>query len=516
MTEMETPNEEQLAKLERLKTNLKELGSVAVAFSSGVDSTFLLKTAHDLLGERAVAVTARSGFFPKRELQEAQDFCAREGITQITVELDALQIEGVAQNPPDRCYRCKRALLKKIIEAARERGIAFVAEGSNLDDEGDYRPGMRAVAELGILSPLRAAGLSKKDIRALSKKMGLPTWDKPSFACLASRFVYGETITEEALSRVEQAEQLFLDRGFRQVRVRVHGNLARVEIPEEEFEKLAEGETRAELADRLKKLGFSYAALDLEGYRTGSMNETLEKQTPYSRTERLLGSRATEILQKSRVAVFGIGGVGGYAVEALARSGVGAFDLIDSDRVCLSNLNRQIIATHRTIGQYKVDAMKERILEINPNAQVEVHRCFFLPKTQDAFDFSKYSYVIDAVDTVAAKIELVLQAQRAGVPVISSMGAGNKLDPCAFEVADLYETSVCPLAKVMRRELKKRGVERLKVVYSKEEPVCPAQQEAGQDARGAAPGSVAFVPSVAGLVIAGEVIKDLTGNNRKV
>lgn len=243
----------------------------------------------------------------------------------------------------------------------------------------------------------------------------------------------------------------------------------------------------------------------------------------FSRTELLLGKSAMEKLKNSRVAVFGIGGVGGYTVEALVRSGVGAVDLVDSDKVCLTNLNRQIIATESSIGKYKVDVMRERIRDINPEAEVNVHKCFYLPETRHEFDFSQYSYVVDAVDTVTAKIQLVMDAKEAGVPIISSMGAGNKLDPAAFQVADIYKTSVCPLAKVMRRELKKRGIKKLKVVYSQELPLTPAweedpdcreDQEAGaagpaSGARRALPGSVAFVPSVAGLIIAGEVIKDL-------
>ena len=246
----------------------------------------------------------------------------------------------------------------------------------------------------------------------------------------------------------------------------------------------------------------------------------------FARTQLLLGTEGLEKLAKARVAVFGVGGVGGYVVEALARSGVGAFDLIDNDTVCLSNLNRQIIATQNTIGQYKVDVMKERILSINPEAVVNARRCFYLPETADQFDFSEYSYVVDAVDTVTAKIDIILQAQKAGVPVMSSMGAGNKLDPTKFLVADIYKTSVCPLAKVMRRELKKRGVKKLKVVYSTEEALTPMtetasgeqgssdQTGAGQNgsSRRSTPGSIAFVPSVAGLIIAGEVIKDLTKN----
>ena len=224
----------------------------------------------------------------------------------------------------------------------------------------------------------------------------------------------------------------------------------------------------------------------------------------FSRTEILLGQEAMDRLAQSRVAVFGIGGVGGYVCEALARSGVGALDLIDNDRVCLSNLNRQIIATHRTIGRYKTEVMRERILDINPLVKVNVHQCFFLPENADAFSFEAYDYVVDAVDTVTAKIELVMRARENNVPVISSMGAGNKLDAAAFRVADIYETKVCPLAKVMRRELKKRGVDRLKVVYSEEEPI-----RVSADPGRRTPGSVAFVPSVAGLIIAGEVVKDL-------
>ncbi|MBR5565135.1 MAG: tRNA threonylcarbamoyladenosine dehydratase [Roseburia sp.] len=220
----------------------------------------------------------------------------------------------------------------------------------------------------------------------------------------------------------------------------------------------------------------------------------------FSRTEGLLGEEAVKHLHNCRVAVFGVGGVGGFTVEALARSGVGIIDIIDKDTVCESNLNRQIIALHSTIGQDKVDVLKQRIFDINPNAIVYAHKCFFLPETRNQFDFSQYDYVVDAVDTVTAKIELVMACKEAGVPIISSMGAGNKLNPTAFEVADIYKTSVCPLARVMRRELKKRDIKKLKVVYSKEEPVV----------RREIPASIAFVPSVAGLIIAGEVIKDLT------
>lgn len=239
----------------------------------------------------------------------------------------------------------------------------------------------------------------------------------------------------------------------------------------------------------------------------------------FSRIERLVGSEAMEKLYHSKVAVFGIGGVGGHAAEALVRSGIGAIDLIDSDDVAVSNINRQLIATHSTVGRKKVEVMKERLLDIYPEVQVEAHACFFLPETEARFDFAQYDYVIDAVDTVTAKLALAEACQKAGTPIISSMGAGNKLDPTAFEVTDIYKTSVCPLAKVMRRELKKRGIKKLKVVYSKEEALTPIESpDAVNDevrTRRATPGSVAFVPSVAGLIIAGEVIKDLIATEGK-
>ena len=233
----------------------------------------------------------------------------------------------------------------------------------------------------------------------------------------------------------------------------------------------------------------------------------------FSRTELLLGKAAMERLAGCRVAVFGIGGVGGYVCEALARSGVGALDLIDNDTVCQSNINRQIVATQKTVGRYKTEVMKERILDINPDAVVNTCNCFFLPENASDFPFEKYDYVVDAIDTVTAKIELVLQCQKLGVPIMSSMGAGNKLDPTLFRVADIYKTSMDPLAKVMRRDLKARGVKKLKVVYSEETPIVPAEsEEAPSESRRSTPGSVAFVPSVAGLIIAGEVIKDLIRN----
>lgn len=246
----------------------------------------------------------------------------------------------------------------------------------------------------------------------------------------------------------------------------------------------------------------------------------------FSRTQLLFGAEAMEKLYHARVAVFGIGGVGGYTAEALARSGIGTLDLIDDDKVCLTNINRQIFATRKTVGQYKVDVAEQRILDINPDAVVHTYKTFYSPDTAEQFDFTLYDYVVDAIDTVTGKLELVEQAEKAGVPIISSMGAGNKLDPTAFEVADIYETSVCPLARVMRRELKKRGIKKLKVVYSKEPAmtpiddmavgcrancICPPGTERTCTQRRQVPGSNAFVPPVAGLIIAGEVVKDIAG-----
>lgn len=250
----------------------------------------------------------------------------------------------------------------------------------------------------------------------------------------------------------------------------------------------------------------------------------------FSRTQLLLGAEAMETLHNKRVAVFGIGGVGGYVCEALVRSGIGAFDLIDDDKVCLTNLNRQIIATRKTVGQYKVDVMRDRMLDINPDVKINTYKCFFLPENADEFPFSEYDYVVDAVDTVTAKIELIMRAQKEGVPIISAMGAGNKLDAGKFKVADIYDTKVCPLARVMRRELKKRNVKKLKVVYSEEEPIrpiedmsiscrthciCPPGAAHKCTERRDIPGSTAFVPAVAGLMIAGEIVKDLCKTVKK-
>ena len=229
------------------------------------------------------------------------------------------------------------------------------------------------------------------------------------------------------------------------------------------------------------------------------------EESQFSRTELLLGEKSVEKLAKKRIAVFGVGGVGGFVCEGLVRAGIGEIDIIDKDTVAVSNLNRQLIALHSTVGQNKVDVLEERLKDINPKLILRKYKCFFLPETSDNFDFKQYNYVVDAIDTVTGKIELVLKAEEAGVPIISAMGAGNKLDPTAFQVADIYKTSVCPLARVMRRELKKRGIEKLKVVYSKEEPVKPVFAEGEETV----PGSVSFVPSVMGLIIVGEIVKEL-------
>ncbi|MDD5806559.1 MAG: ATP-dependent sacrificial sulfur transferase LarE [Eggerthellales bacterium] len=268
-------NEKLGEKYQALLEYLESLGSVAVAFSGGVDSTFLLHAAQDALGGNVVAVTFTSPLFPERELKEAAAFCKAAGIRQVMVGSRELEIEGFAQNPTNRCYLCKRELLGKIGQVAQAEGAAAVVEGSNLDDEADYRPGLQAVAELGIKSPLRAVGLTKAEIRGLSCRFGLPTWDKQSFACLATRFPYGDQISEAKLQMVDKAEQLLFDLGFRQARVRIHGNLARIEILPEEFSRFMEEDVRIRVDAAFREYGFAYVTLDVRGYRTGSMNEVI-------------------------------------------------------------------------------------------------------------------------------------------------------------------------------------------------------------------------------------------------
>ena len=269
------PSREQLKKYAMLVETLKSLGSAVVAYSGGVDSTLLLFAAREALGEGVLAATASSATFPERELKEAEAFCRAQGIQQTVFPSEELSVEGFKHNPRNRCYLCKRELFGKILNIQREQGLAAVLEGSNRDDDGDYRPGLQAVSELGILSPLRTCGFTKADIRTLSNHLGLPTWNKQSFACLSSRFPYGDTISEEKLSMVDRAEQCLLDMGFHQVRVRIHDNLARVELTPDQFPRFLEEETRTHIAERFKAIGFAYTVLDILGYRTGSMNEVL-------------------------------------------------------------------------------------------------------------------------------------------------------------------------------------------------------------------------------------------------
>ncbi len=265
-------------KFEKLKSILKDLEGVAIGFSGGVDSTFLVKVAYDVLGSRAIAVTSTIASFPKRELDEACAFARELGIEHIIIKSDEFKIQGFAENSKDRCYYCKKAVFTKIIDLAKQRGISYVLDGSNLDDTGDYRPGAKAAEELKIISPLKIAGMTKNDIRLLSKELGLPTWDKPAYACLATRVPYGQTITYEMLKMIEEAEDFLIDKGFKQVRVRHHGETARIEVSPEERHKFFNEEFMDEVSNKLKEIGFVYASLELSGYRTGSLNEVLKKK----------------------------------------------------------------------------------------------------------------------------------------------------------------------------------------------------------------------------------------------
>ncbi len=268
-------SEEQKQKIERLKNIIGELGSLAVGFSGGVDSTFLLYIAHEVLGERVIAVTEKDASVPEREFDEAKVFCEKYGIRHIVCTVDMLKVEQYRNNSPDRCYYCKHRIFSEIKNIAGENGISYVAEGSNVDDMGDYRPGMKAVSELSVKSPLREAGLTKADIRIISKALGLPTWNKPSYACLASRFVYGEEITEKKLRMIDSAERFLIELGFLEERVRLHGNIARIEVPSRDIPRLVSDGIREEVYRKFKDIGFSFVTVDMYGYRLGSMNETL-------------------------------------------------------------------------------------------------------------------------------------------------------------------------------------------------------------------------------------------------
>lgn len=263
-------------KLDKLKKYIADLGSLAVGFSGGVDSSLLLAVAHEVLGERLIAVTGADASVPEREVNEAIAFCKERGIRHIICKVDPLKEEGYRHNGPDRCYFCKHGIFTEVKKIADENGIEYMAEGSNMDDIGDYRPGLRAAAELSVKSPLREAELTKSEIRLISKAMGLPTWSKPAYACLASRFVYGEEITEEKLHMIDTAEQFLIEHGFFEERVRIHGNLARIEVPPADIPKLAAEEIREKIYDRFREIGFLFVTLDLKGYRLGSMNATLK------------------------------------------------------------------------------------------------------------------------------------------------------------------------------------------------------------------------------------------------
>lgn len=268
-------SKELMEKLNNLEEYIRGLGSLAVGFSGGVDSSFLLAVAHEVLGEKVIAVTGADASVPERELKEAEKFCSDRGIKHIICRVDPLSEDGYRHNGPDRCYFCKHGIFTEVKKIADENGISYMAEGSNMDDLGDYRPGLKAVAELAVKSPLREAGLTKQEIRLISKAMGLPTWSKPAYACLASRFVYGEEITEEKLHMIDQAEQFLIEHGFFEERVRLHGNIARIEVPAKDITRLASDEIREVVYERFKELGFMFVTIDMKGYKLGSMNATL-------------------------------------------------------------------------------------------------------------------------------------------------------------------------------------------------------------------------------------------------
>ncbi len=268
-------------KLEKLEAYIRELGSLAIGFSGGVDSTFLLAVAYEVLGNNVIAVTGADASVPERELKEAKAFCDERGIRHIICTVDPLKEEGYRHNSPDRCYFCKHGIFTEVKKIADENDIRYMAEGSNMDDIGDYRPGLKAAAELSVKSPLRECGLYKNDIRMISKAMGLPTWSKPAYACLASRFVYGEEITEKKLRMIDEAEQFLIEKGFLEERVRIHGNMARIEVPAKDILRLSEDKMRAAVCEKFKEIGFLFVTLDLEGYRLGSMNATLHKGHGY-------------------------------------------------------------------------------------------------------------------------------------------------------------------------------------------------------------------------------------------